>query len=77
MPVSRFPAGYIPQHFFDRLEQDQLLQSCCRHPENHELEARKSHPSEKYPDIYIFHCTCGRKHHRFMLGSGDVRIAWG
>lgn len=65
----------IPIRFFETLEQNQLIASCCRHPENHEIEALKSSESERAPDIYVFHCTCGRKHRRFMCGDG-IRPMW-
>lgn len=66
--VADLPKGFIPPRYYERnLEQNQLIESCCRHPENHEIEARKSHPDEQFPDIYIFHCTCGRKHTRFLV----------
>lgn len=66
----------IPIKFIEALEQNQLIASCCRHPENHDIEAFKSHPDEKAPDIYVFHCTCGRKHRRFCVGGGDARPVW-
>jgi hypothetical protein len=69
--VADFPPGFIPVHYLEGLEQNQLIRSCCRHPENHEIEARKSHPDEKSPDIYIFYCKCGRKHPRFHVGRTD------
>jgi hypothetical protein len=70
--VSDFPEGFIPPKYYEsNLEQNQLLSSCCRHPEDHEIEARKSHPDEEAPDIYIFHCTCGRRHVRWLLGVVD------
>jgi hypothetical protein len=28
------------------------------------------------PDIYKFHCTCGRVHTRFCAGGGDSRPYW-
>lgn len=74
--VADFPDGYLKQKWFDQLEQDQKIASCCRHPENHEIEARKTHPDEQAPDIYIFHCTCGRKHIKFCLGETDERPTW-
>lgn len=74
--VSKFPADMIPARFFEALEHNQKIASCCRHPENHDIEARKAHPDEKAPDIYIFHCTCGRKHSIFCVGAGDVRPFW-
>lgn len=69
--VADFPDGFIPAKYFESMEHNQLLPTCCRHPENHEIEAHKSHPEEEAPDIYIFHCGCGRKHRRIMLGAID------
>jgi hypothetical protein len=69
--VADFPDGFIPQKYFEAMEHNQLLPTCCRHPENHEIEAHKSHPEEEAPDIYIFTCTCGKKHRRLMLGAID------
>jgi hypothetical protein len=75
--VADLPAGHIPIKFIEGLEQNQLLHSCCRHPENHDIEAKKSHPEEPAPDIYIFHCDkCKRRHVRFMCGFGDDRPVW-
>jgi len=54
-----------------------MIASCCRHPENHEIEAFKSRAEEKAPDVYVFHCNgCGRQHRRFCLGGGDERPFW-
>lgn len=70
--MADFPEGFIPQKYYEKnLEHNQLIASCCRHPENHDIEARKSHPDEDAPDIYIFHCTCGKKHIRWLVGSVD------
>jgi hypothetical protein len=70
--VADFPRGFIPARYYEKnLEQNQLIASCCRHPENHEVEARKSHPEEAAPDIYIFHCQCGRKHVNWLVGATD------
>lgn len=66
----------LPVKYLEALEHNQKLASCCRHPENHEIEALKSDASQPVPDIYIFHCTCGRKHRRFCVGGGDVRPVW-
>lgn len=68
--------GLIPAKWIEALEQNQQIASCCRHPENHEIEAFKSNENEPAPDIYIFHCTCGRKHRRFCVGGGDARPVW-
>lgn len=78
----RYPArklierGLIPVKYLEELEHNQKIASCCRHPENHDIEAFKSNPDEPAPDIYIFHCTCGRKHRRFCVGGGDTRPVW-
>jgi hypothetical protein len=77
--MSDLPDGFIPPKYYERnLEQNQLIAACCRHPENHEIEAHKSHPDEEAPDIYIFHCTCGRRHVRFLAGNVDdvARPIW-
>lgn len=75
--VSEFPKNFIPAKYFEAMEHTQQIRSCCRHPENHEVEARKSHPEETVPDIYIFHCTCGRSHIRFCVSdSDDNRPYW-
>lgn len=74
--VADFPKGFIPLKWREALEQNQQIASCCRHPENHEIEALKSRPEELTADIYIFHCTCGRKHRRWCLGAGDPRPEW-
>lgn len=74
--VADLPEGFLPIRYIEALEQNQLILSCCRHPENHEIEALKSHPDEKLPDIYIFHCPCGRKHRRFCAGQADTRPVW-
>lgn len=76
--VSDFPEGWLPTRLYERnLEQNQLLASCCRHPENHEIEGFKSHPDEPVTDIYIFHCTCGRKHRVFCVGyEFEDRVEW-
>lgn len=74
--VADLPEGFLKKNHIEALEQNQKIASCCRHPENHEVEARKSHPEEKVPDIYIFHCTCGRKHRFFCVGMTDERPTW-
>jgi hypothetical protein len=70
--VAEFPSNFIPKRFFEKLEHNQKIAPCCRHPEEHEIEARKSHPDEKAPDTYIFHCTCSRKHIIFCAGTFDT-----
>lgn len=80
LACKRYPVkklfNLIPTKYIEALEQNQKIASCCRHPENHDIEAFKSKPSEPAPDIYIFHCTCGKQHRRFCIGGGDVRPVW-
>lgn len=69
----------LPLKYVQSLEQNQLLSSCCRHPEAHEIEAWFSCEEERQkgtPDIYKNYCTCGRVHVRFCVGGGDVRPFW-
>lgn len=74
--VADFPPGFLKQKHIEGLEHNQKIASCCRHPENHEIEALKSHPEEPAADIYVFHCTCGRKHRYFCVGQDDTRPEW-
>jgi hypothetical protein len=70
-PVAKLGA-LIPPRFVEALEHNQLIRSCCRHPENHTIEAWFSSDDDRdrgVPDIYIFTCTCGRKHRRFCVGG--------
>lgn len=89
---KRYPVAklqhLIPLKYIEDLEHNQQLSSCCRHPENHDIEAFYSNEDERWrgkdpetsqpnpPDIYIFHCTCGKKHRRFCVGNGDERPFW-
>lgn len=66
----------LPVKYLQALEHNQQIASCCRHPENHDIEAFKSKPDEPAPDIYILHCTCGKQHRRFCIGGGDIRPFW-
>lgn len=69
----------LPIKYIQALEHNQQITSCCRHPENHEIEAIYSceeQANTKVPDIYIFHCTCGRKHRRLCAGENDIRPFW-
>lgn len=66
----------LPLKYAESLEQNQQIASCCRHPENHEISAWYSSDEDKakgVPDIYIFHCQCGRDHRRFCVG-GNPRL---
>lgn len=66
----------LPDKYISALEENQLLNLCCRHADEHEIEAFKSREEESAPDIYILYCRCGRKHIRFCIGGGDVRPIW-
>ncbi len=62
----------IPTKYAEALEQNQQIASCCRHPENHDISAWYSSDADRatgVPDIYVFHCTCGRMHRRFCVGG--------
>lgn len=74
-PVAKL-FGVIPAKYIEALEQNQKIASCCRHPENHDIEAFRSKPDEPAPDIYKFYCGCGRTHTRFCVGGGDARPFW-
>lgn len=70
-PVAKL-GHLIPPKYVEALEQNQLISSCCRHPENHTIEAWFSSDEDRdrgVPDIYIFTCTCGNKHRRFCVGG--------
>jgi hypothetical protein len=66
--VADLPTGHLKQKHIDHLEQNQQIASCCRHPENHDVEALKSHPDEQAPDIYIFIASAGRSTGSFASG---------
>jgi hypothetical protein len=74
--VADLPEGFLKTNHIEALEHNQKISGCCRHPENHEVEALKSHADEQAPDIYVFHCTCGRKHRFFCVGRTDTRPTW-
>lgn len=75
--VADLPEGHLKQSHIDHLEQNQMIKSCCRHPENHWVEAHKSHPDELAPDKYNFICTCGKVHKFFCVGrTDDNRPVW-
>lgn len=64
----------IAPKWIEALEQNQQIASCCRHPENHDISAWYSSEADRakgVPDIYIFHCTCGRAHRRFCVGGSN------
>lgn len=74
--VADLPEGFLKQNHIEGLERNQKIASCCRHPENHEVEALRSHPDEPAPDIYVFHCQCGKKHRFLCAGATDERPEW-
>lgn len=69
-----------PWMYEGNLEQNQQIAHCCRHPENHEISAWYSSANDAakgIPDVYKFHCTCGRTHVRWMLGGSDPETGKG
>jgi hypothetical protein len=69
----------LPGKYLRALEQNQNIKSCCRHPENHTIDARYTSPKQAatgVPDIIVFYCACGCIHRRPMFGTGDVRPKW-
>ncbi len=86
-PVAKLQ-GLLPTKYVEALEQNQQIATCCRHPENHDISAWFSSDVDRdrgVPDIYVFHCTCGRQHRRFCVGGSagsganakpDVRPFW-
>lgn len=92
LACRRYPVAklmhILPAKYIEQLEQNQLIASCCRHPENHEIEAFYSSEAERWrgkdserdmpnpPDVYKNHCTCGRVHVRFCVGGGEQRPMW-
>jgi len=79
------PRNLLPLKYVESLEQNQQLATCCRHPENHDIEAWYSNDEERakgIPNIYILHCSCGRQHKRFCVGQNpphgekEVRPFW-
>ena len=63
----------IPNRYLEEsLAHNQMAHSCCRHPENHSISAWYTSAVDEakgVPDVYIFHCDCGRVHRRAMLGG--------
>jgi hypothetical protein len=78
LACKRYPVAklmhLIPIKYIEALEQNQKIASCCRHPENHDISAWYSCEEDRkkgIPDIYIFHCPCGRDHRRFCVGGSN------
>jgi len=75
--VADLPPGFLKKKWFEHLEQNQQIASCCRHPENHFIEAKRSHPEEPAPDIYQFFCDrCNKKHTFVCMGLEDTLPIW-
>jgi hypothetical protein len=73
VPVARCPAR-IPARMLEPMEHNQQIASCCRHPENHDISAwytSAEDAAKGIPDVYVFHCTCGRVHRQFHVGGSD------
>lgn len=70
--------NYLPFRYVEMLEQNQELATCCRHPENHTIEAwytNEEDAENETPDLYILTCTCGRRHYRLCC-AGGYRAHW-
>lgn len=79
---GNFLDGLLPKKWIDLANQNQQRELCCRHPENHDIEAFYSNEEERWrgknpdkdipnpPDVYIFYCSCGKKHRTFGVGEG-------
>jgi hypothetical protein len=64
--------GILPAKYITSLETNEGLALCCRAPRDHDIEAFYSSDADRdrgVPDIYVFHCGCGRKHRRFCVGG--------
>ena len=60
----------LPAKYIEALQN--APEPCCREVPNLEIEAWYSGPADEakgVPDIYKFHCTCGRCHVRFCVGG--------
>jgi len=83
IPVERIKES-IPTKWFEAMEHNQQIKTCCRSPQNHDIEAHYTCEEEQAkgaPDLYIFHCkTCGCRHIRLMSegrnGGSNLRIIW-
>jgi hypothetical protein len=64
----------LPMRWIEAIEQNQQANSCCRHPENHDIGAFYSSADDEakgIPDIYIMFCKCGAFHRRLCVGGSD------
>ncbi len=81
VPVTECPVR-IPTKWIEDLEQNQKIPSCCRHPENHDIQAFYSSAEDEAkgaPDIYWFICKGNHElepgvfgeavHRRFCVGG--------
>ena len=64
--------------WLEQFEQNQKIKTCCRHPENHDIEAWYSSAEDRakgIPDVYKFYCkTCEANgdpacHVKFCVGG--------
>lgn len=67
-------SGTVGPRFYEKnLEHNQQVNLCCRHIDNHDIEAWYSCETDRdrgVPDIYIIYCNgCGRRHFRFCVGG--------
>jgi hypothetical protein len=74
--LLKSPALRAPlTRFIERtLMHNQMVRSCCRDAESHEIEAWYSSAedaSKGVPDIYVVICGCGRWHRYFCVGGTE------
>lgn len=77
-PVSDW-LSVLPAKYVKSLEANETLRPCCRNAVDHEIEAFSTNENDKQrgiPDLYVFHCKCGRKHRRLCGGTVDTRPFW-
>lgn len=79
--MPRYPVAkllrQIPPKFLEQVTAN-ATRACCKEPVKHDIEVFYSSERDRdlgIPDIYVLHCTCGRKHRRFMVGGG-ARPGW-
>jgi len=86
-PLKKLQHVVSPRLYERNLEHNQQVQSCCRHPENHDIEAWYSSEEQAatgIPDIYKIICTAvhedsirpngERWHQIFCVGGSDPAV---
>lgn len=63
--LEKIPAKWI----ITQQDPEKVPNECCRTLTSLSYERRKTDLSLNRADLVIFHCDCGRKHRRLMLGG--------